>query len=345
MDMESIRVGIVEAQTFVARELIFRLLGHPCVRLVSLQALAPRSESLADQFGELRGRKDLPALRGISAEELRKECHAVFVCAPQGMSLRITPELVDGGVRVFDLSSDFRFRDRDAYRRAFQYEHPHPEWNQKAVYGLPEIYRPNLPGASLLALPGCYSTAVILSLAPLMRRDLIAAGSLVADCKAGYSAAEGLSDESAHFCTADSNIMPHFAAADYQVPEIEENLRRLSGERHQVSLMAHLVPVLRGVLATCYLNLSEEMDEEALCRLYEDFYDAEPFVRILPPGYVPRTGDLIGTNFCDIALRLDSAGTRLVVMAALDNLGKGSALQAVQCFNLNYGLLETLGLL
>ncbi len=343
--VESVDVGVVEVQTQVARELIKLLLRHPQVNIVALQTSEELSGDLADLYGEFRGREGLPQVEPLNASKLVEHCHAVFICAPHGVSLKITPELIDERIRVFDLSSDFRFRERENYRRVFGREHPFPEWNQKAVYGLPELYRPNLPGSQLVSLPGHYATATLLALAPLLRRDLISPDGIIADCKCGYSAFHRLPASESEFCEADGTVLPNYPRVVHQHAEIEEHLRRISGENHHVTLVPFLVPIRRGLLATCYVKMSEKMDETELRRLYDDSYKSEPFVRILKGDTLPRTGDVEGFNYCDISVRVERGGKQLVLLSAIDNLGKGAAGQAIQCFNLSYRIPETRSLL
>lgn len=342
--IDEIRVGIVEVQTAAARELIHRLLRHPKVKITALQSSVSPDTEISAHFGELRGRPGLPTVTDINHDILKSECHAVFNLTGHGKGLETTPILVENGLRVFDLSSDFRFRDNKTYRKAFEKDHPCPEWNLRAVYGLPEIYRPEIPGRQLVAMPGNYATAVLLGLAPLMKRDLVRSGSIVADCKGGYSTARGFPDQEQTFSAAYNNIMPHYPRWRHQQPEMEEQLKRLAGETHEITFVPHVFPIDRGILATIYVWLSEQMDQDSIQRLYERFYAEEPFIRVLENDLLPRTAEVVFTNYCDIATRLDIDGRRLVIFTALDNLTKGSAGQAMQCMNLSYGIPETEGL-
>lgn len=343
MSDNRLRVGVVEAQNPTARELIHRLLIHPRVEVTALQASEPHGADLGEVFGDLRDVRSLPPLSPIDVSALTSACDVAFLCLPHGKALDLVPPLADKGVRVFDLSSDFRFRDREAYRRAFDRVHPHPDHNRRAVYGLPEVYRPQLPAAAIISMPGTWPTAVILALAPLMKRDVIEPGSIIADCKGGLSSTDSLPLAEAHPADFLTNLGPYFPRQRYQKPEIEEQLSRLSGQRQDVTYVPHYMPAVRGSLVTCYAILQEEMTEATLVDLYTGFYGTEPYVRIRGRGGLPSTNDVAQTNFCDIGLRVDGA-QRLVVFAALDQLFKGSAGQAVQCFNIVHGFEESMGL-
>lgn len=344
MEDQRIRVGVLDAHTYIGRALIRLLLRHPRIQITAIQTLLSLPSQAVDLVGEFRGRSELPMTEDYDPATLRELCQAVFLCVPHGEALTIVPSLVESGLRVFDMSADFRFRDRATYQEIFGREHPIPEWNLRAIYGLPELYRPNIVGASLVALPGGNATAVVLALAPLMRKELIERGSLIADCKCGLSSMERLPVPQSLFCEADSNVFPTLSSMWHHRPEIEEQLYRNSGVPQPVTFIPHSVPMQHGTLATCYAKLREDLGEDALRRLYQDFYANEEFIRILGRGESPQTGDVLGTNFCDIAIHFDARTHCLVAIAAIDNLMKGSAGQAVQCINLSFGMEESLGL-
>lgn len=338
------RVGILGAKAYTARELVAILLRHPEVELTLLQAREEQPVAFETIYPQFLGRR-LPAITPVDVQALGSQCDAVFLTLPHTASASYTPALLDKGLHVLDLSADFRFRDAAVYERIYGKKHPAPEQCGQAVYGLPELYRSLLPQAPLVACAGCYVTSVLLALSPLVKAGVVDPRSLIADAHSGVSGAGRTPSETTHYCEVDESLKPYGVAAHRHNPEIEDQLSRLAGEARQVTFVPHLVPMERGILATCYATLTDPLDEEALRRIYETFYYQEPFVRVLPPGRFPATKTVAFTNYCDISITFEERLQRVIVVSAIDNLVKGASGQAVQCLNVVCGWPETTGLL
>ncbi len=338
------KIGLIGARAFTARELLQILARHPRVEICALQARVERPTPVGDVFGNLRG-LEFPDIGEIDLARLTKDLHAVFLCLPHTAAAQHAAPLLERGLRVIDLSADFRYKDLKTYERVYGVRHPAPELLAKAVYGLPETRRPSIIGASLIANPGCYPTATVLSLAPLMKRDLVVPGSIIADCKSGVSGAGRTPTDGTHFCNANESLKAYKVTEHRHESEIEDQVSRLAGEQHAVTFVPHLIPMDRGMYATVYAQLKEPVTAENIQRMFESYYEGEPFIRLLPDNVLPDTKNVASTNFVDISVRVDHKRQRLIITTAIDNLVKGASGQAVQNFNVSFGLPETLGLI
>lgn len=338
------RIGILGAKAYTARELVTLLLRHPYAEITVLQAREEKPVPFEDFYGQFYGR-GLPPITPVDLGHLEEQCDAVFLALPHKASQGYAPQLLDKGLHVLDLSSDFRFRDVAVYEKTYGVKHAAPELCEKAVYGLPELYRTELPHAHLVACPGCYVTAAILAFAPLVKADVIDPDSMISDAKSGVSGAGRTPTDATQFCEADESMKPYGVAVHRHGPEIEDHLSRLAGEPRRVTFVPHLAPMERGLLATCYANLKKPMGEDKVRELFESYFYDEPFVRLLPPGRYPATRNVAFTNFCDLGIKVDEQSNRVIVMSALDNLLKGASGQALQALNVVCGWPETSGLL
>jgi N-acetyl-gamma-glutamyl-phosphate reductase len=248
------------------------------------------------------------------------------------------------GRKVIDLSADFRLRDPAVYRQWYGVDHAAPELLKEAVYALPEFYRQQLVTARLAAAPGCYPTAVLLGLLPLLKREVIDPDSIVIDAISGASGAGRKPDLPLHFAELQDNCKAYKIACHRHTPEIEQELSRCIGREVQVTFTPHLVGTVRGILATITATLATSKNTGELRALYQDWYRNEPFVRILPEGRLPETKQVRGSNFCDIGLAVDARTRRAIVVVAIDNLVKGASGQAIQAMNVMMGLDERAGL-
>jgi N-acetyl-gamma-glutamyl-phosphate reductase len=278
----------------------------------------------------------------LTLEELDLERHAdveaAIVAYPHGASAPLVKELVERGVRVVDLSADFRLRDRATYEEWYQ-EHQAPELLAGAVYGMPELYREQIRGAHLVANPGCYPTATILALAPLARGGLI--DDVIVDAKSGVSGAGRAASEKTHFVTVDENVNAYGVPRHRHTPEIEQELAAL-GAPVRVTFTPHLLPLDQGELVSCYVTGDGALDGVDLDEIYGDAYGDEPFVELVanPPG----VREVRDTNFCRVSVHRDARTGRVLAFGAIDNLWKGAASQAVQNLNLMFGLPEGEGI-
>jgi N-acetyl-gamma-glutamyl-phosphate reductase len=248
------------------------------------------------------------------------------------------------GVKVVDLSADYRLSDTAVYEQWYEHRHQYPDLLTRAVYGLPELHRKKIRGAALVANPGCYPTSAILALAPLVREGLVDRRSIVIDSKSGVSGAGRTPGLAYHFPEANEGFMAYKVGSHRHTPEIEQELGNLAGAAIRLSFTPHLVPMNRGILTTAYGVLLRTMDTQELHSIYADAYRNEPFVRLLPPGQFPNVRNVRGSNFCDIGVYADPRTGRAVLVAAIDNLVKGAAGQAVQNMNIFMGFEETAGL-
>lgn len=338
------RIGILGAKAYTARELVAILLRHPHVEITALQAREEKPVPFEDYYGQFVGR-GLPAIAPVDLDGLAKNCDGVFLALPHKASQEYAPILLDKGLHVLDLSSDFRFRDVATYEKTYGLQHIAPDLCAKAVYGMPELYRSEIVGARLVACPGCYVTATILAFAPLVKAGVVDPKTLISNAASGVSGAGRTPSDTTHFCEANDSMKPYGVAVHRHAPEIEDHLSRLAGEPRMVTFVPHLAPMDRGILATCYGNLTHPMTEDDVRKLYKDFYYQEPFVRLLPPGRYPVTKNVAFSNFCDIGIKVESRCDRVIVMSAIDNLVKGASGQAVQALNVVCGWPETAGLL
>jgi N-acetyl-gamma-glutamyl-phosphate reductase len=306
---------------------------------LELQAITARGADVGRRLSDLYPHHRV----GLELEELDLDRHAeveaAIVAYPHGAAAEVVSELLARGVRVVDLSADFRLRDPAVYAGWYR-EHPNPELIDEAVYGLPELYREQLRGARLVANPGCYPTAAILSLAPLARAGLIA--DVVIDAKSGVSGAGRAATDKTHFVTVDENLSPYGVGRHRHTPEIEQELAVL-GFGLNVTFTPHLIPLDQGEMVSCYVTLTPSGGESMATRsIYQEAYADEPFVELTdaPPG----VRDVRETNICRISVHRDDRTGRVIVFGVIDNLWKGAASQAVQNLNLMLGLPEGEGI-
>ena len=335
-----IEVGIVGGTGYTGAELLRLLSGHPDARvrlLTSRQEAGHRADAL---FPQLRGRVGDLVFTEPDPVALA-QCQAVFFATPHGTAMQMAPKLLERGVKVLDLSADFRLKSPATFRQWYQLEHASPKLLGEAVYGLPELNRDTLRGARLVACPGCYPTAVELGFLPLIESKLAVPGSLIADCKSGVSGAGRELRPASMFSEAAESLKAYAVGGHRHLPEIEQALGQAAGEEVSVTFVPHLVPMNRGIHATLYADLERDTDLQAL---YQVRYSGEPFVDVLPPAAHPETRSVRGANTCRIAVHRPRGGRRVVILAVIDNLVKGAAGQAVQCFNLMFGLDESAGL-
>lgn len=348
-----IRASVIGASGYGGGELVRLLARHPRAEIVHLAAGSNAGQTLASVFPSLaHGSSSSLAERVLvepDAEAIAADSDAVFLALPHGLSLDLVPRLLAGGVKVVDLGGDFRLQDTETFRSWYGLEHNATDALKEAVYGLPEIYRERIAASRLVANPGCYPTAAILAMLPLVEAGW-AEGLAIVDAKSGVSGAGRQAKAAFGFSEVNENLKPYSALGHRHQPEIEAILRDAvqAGPAKEsvptVRFVPHLVPMNRGILATCYLTLGDHVEAsvEAVQSLYRDRYAGEPFVRVLDGDALPATKNVSGSNGCEIAVRVDPAQQLVVAMAAIDNLGKGAASAALANFNLQWGLDETL---
>lgn len=332
--MSRTRVGILNVTGYAGAELARLLAEHPLVELVSVTGRSAAGQKLGQVFPHLA-----PLDLVIEAE--LGEVDFVFSALPHHESAEKLLPYIEKGVPAVDLSADFRLRDAALYEEWYGFRHPAPQILAEAVYGLPELHRAAIHSARLVANPGCYPTASILALAPALKAGVITGGVIV-DAKSGISGAGRTLKLSSHFCEADEDVCAYAVAAHRHQPEIFQAVRQIDGAIPSLTFTPHLIPMTRGILATCYARLNGDLAAEEVSRLYAGFYTGEPFVRVVSEP--PHTKHVSGSNSCLINAAVDRRAGLLIVTAAIDNLVKGAAGQAVQNMNLMLGFPETTGL-
>ncbi len=330
------RVGIVNVTGYAGAEVARLLATHPGVELAWVTGRSEAGKRLSAVFPHLR------EIDQVIAGEPGETVDVAILALPHHAAAEIAGPLLKGGTRLVDISADFRLRDLSVYEE-FYGRHPAPELLDEAVYGLPEVYRGRIRGARLIANPGCYPTASILALLPALREGVIG-GSVIVDAKSGVSGAGRTLALSSHFSEVDESVRAYGLDGHRHLPEILQELQAAAGLGRQVRLtfIPHLIPMTRGILATAYGDLAEGWTAERVRALYQDFYAAEPFVRVVAEP--PQTKQVRGSNFCYIYPAVDRRAGRLVVVSVIDNLVKGAAGQAIQNMNLLLGLPETMGI-
>ena len=337
-------VAIVGASGYGSRELIRILLGHPGVKVAMATSREAGSPTVAGFHPSLNGRIDLSCVP-FDADRVAEVAQVAFLGLPHTASLDAAPLLRARGVRVIDLSADYRLKDASTYADWYGHQHTDPSGLAEAVYGLPELYRERIPRADLIANPGCYTSTAILALAPLVAADKIERGGIIVDAYSGISGAGRTAKSSTHFPEANENLVAYNVGRHRHTPEIDQVLTHIGRasvpEAVEVIFTPHLAPIDRGIHASIYAVPKGIVVEHDLMELYRSFYASSPFVRIVdhPPG----TKDSAGSNFVDITLRVVRG--KIVILACLDNLMKGAAGVAVQNFNLMFGHPETLSLI
>ncbi|NOZ40554.1 MAG: N-acetyl-gamma-glutamyl-phosphate reductase [Planctomycetes bacterium] len=335
-----IRIAILGATGYTARELLGLLLRHPEVEVRALTTRQETQPHVAEVHPSLRGRLDLK-LENLTTAEVAKRADCVFGCLPHAASAAVISELLDAGCRVVDFSADYRLDDPQVYTKWYQVEHPDPDRMPKTVYGLPELFRESIRGAHLVANPGCYPTAAILALAPLLKAGAIAPRGIVIDAKSGVTGAGRSPKANLHFPEANENLTPYGVGEHRHTPEIDLILSKWAAVETNVVFTPHLIPMDRGELITAYADITAEWSTETLLEILQDYYADEPFVRVIEG--LPGTKQVANTNFCDVTVR--QVGDKAVVFGAIDNLIKGASGAAVQNFNLMYDFPETTALL
>lgn len=337
-----VRVGIAGASGYTGFELIRILSCHPQAQLKVITSRAQAGQRLDQHYPALRGHCDL-LFQEPDPDTLSQGTDLVFTALPHQAAMDIVPELLKRGVKVVDLSADYRFRSAEVYEAWYQ-PHKTPELLAEAVYGLPELYREKIRKARLVGNPGCYPTSVILAAAPLLNSKLVDPATIIADSKSGVSGAGRGASLATHFCEVNDGFKAYKVAEHRHMPEIEQELGHAAGEPVRISFTPHLVPMSRGILSTVYASLKEGVTAETIDEVYGSFYKDARFVRLCKKGELPATLQVRGSNYCDLGWRIDEHTRRLIVVSVIDNLTRGASGQAVCNMNLMSGLPEEMGL-
>jgi len=336
--MKKAKAAIMGASGYSGQELIRLLLGHPHVEIAQFTSRQYAGKAVGDVFPRFRRQTDASFIEP-NAERL--EADVVFLALPHGIAAEFAPTLLRKGIKVLDLSADFRLKSAGVYEDFYEHEHPAPDLLKESVYGLPELHREQICKAKLVACPGCYPTSIILAIAPALKHGLAEADGIVVASMSGVSGAGRKVADEYLFTECNESVRAYGIPKHRHLSEIEQELSLLAGASVVISFTPHLVPINRGIVSTVCMSASGK-DGDALAA-YRGFYKGEPFVRVTDS--LPDTKNVAMTNFCDIAVRVDPRTNKVIVVSALDNLTKGAAGQAVQCMNLVCGYEETTGLL
>ena len=343
-DSGRVPVGIVGASGYGGVQLVRLLMNHPEVEIVYLGGKGSAGKSYSDIYPHLGDATNL-VVEPVDVGAIAERCQAVFLSLPNGLACKIAPELLAKGCQVLDLSADYRFANLETYQDWYKIERTDRDVAAKAVYGLPELYGERIKEAQLVGCPGCYPTASLLALTPLLKQGIIIPETAIIDAKSGTSGGGREAKTHLLLAEADSSLGPYGVARHRHTPEIEQICSDLASHEVRVQFTPHLIPMIRGILATVYATLRDPgLVREDLATIYKVFYRNCPWVTVLPNGVYPQTKWALGSNKCLIGIEVDQRTDRVIVMSAIDNLLKGQAGQAVQCLNLMMGWDETLGL-
>jgi N-acetyl-gamma-glutamyl-phosphate reductase len=343
MSPNMLRAAIVGSTGYGGVELIRLLAAHPNVAVTSVISSSNAGAPIAEGFPHLTEILT-DTLDGIDPELIRGKADVVFLATPHGVSMKLAPVFLDAGLRVIDLSGDFRLKDGEAYREWYRHEPAPREQLDRAVYGLCEVFGQETADQRFISNPGCFATTASLALYPAVQAGWIEPESIIIDAKSGVSGAgRGLS-LSVHFSEINENFKAYKLNKHQHTPEIEQTLSRAAGKPVTVSFTPHLVPMTRGIMCTTYASMTDKRPDADFVELYRKFYEGRPFVRVRQAGSWPATKEVWGTNYCDIGFSADPRTGRLTIISVIDNLVKGAAGQAIQNLNLSMGWDETLGL-
>jgi N-acetyl-gamma-glutamyl-phosphate reductase len=337
----TVRVSIIGASGYGGGEVARLLAGHPEVELVHLTADSKAGEAMAALYPNLRSFTNLTTIP-LDVGQVARDSDLVFIALPNGRAMELAPAIVPRA-RIIDLGADFRFREPATYERWYRSAHTSPALLDVASYGLTEFHRSDIRSTPIVGNPGCYPTAALLAIIPLLQSGAVSARGLIIDAKSGVSGAGRGATLGTHFAEVNENVKPYNVAGHRHTPEIEQELGVQLRAEVAVTFTPHLIPMTRGILATAYLPLTRPLTTDEATAILREAYTGEPFVRVLD-GELPQTKATTGSNFCDVAVRVDGRNGMAIAMAALDNLVKGASGQAVQNMNVMFGLPETTGL-
>ncbi len=343
ISMKKIRIGVVGATGYTGEELVRILVKHPHIELTYVSGKEDREIKIQEIFPYLKNQIDLEC-KAFNIDEAIEKCDLVFLSLPHTVSMQVAPQLLKAKKKVIDVSADYRLKDLQLYEKFYKTAHKDTVHLKEAVYGLPEINREKISKARLVANPGCYPTGSILGLLPGVKKDLFDLNTIKIDAKSGVTGAGRKADKNLNFSEVNESFKAYKLFEHQHVPEIDQELSKVAKKDVSVVFVPHLLPLNRGILSTIYVDLKKKMTGEELLAVYQKFYAEEPFVKVYPKGQLPELKHVQNTNFCDIGLRVHEAKGLAVIVAAIDNLDKGAAGQAVQNMNILCNFEETAGL-
>lgn len=338
-----IKAGIIGATGYAGQQLASLLVNHPEAEIKFVSSNSYAGQLFSDIYPQFYKILDMPLLSTEEAKAAMSDVDVVFTALPNGLVFELAQLALEKGIKIIDFSADFRLDDPDVYEEWYKTEHTAKELISKQVYGLAELWRDKIKGADLIANPGCYTTASILAISALLREDgLVDTDHIIIDAKSGITGSGRKKDLSLLYAEAGESVKAYGIAHHRHTPEIEQELSKVAGKEIQVQFTPHLMPMKRGILATIYVDLKKDVTEDDLYAVYEKYYGDENFIRIRRG--MCETRFVVGTNFCDISVRVDQRTHRAIITSCIDNMVKGAAGQAVQNMNAAFGLEETAGL-
>jgi N-acetyl-gamma-glutamyl-phosphate reductase len=335
--MHKIKVGIVGATGYTGLELVRLLHNHPSAKIIALCSRANAGKAVVEEFPSLIGYVDLNFI--APDDKTLFECDVIFFATPHGVAMNSVGQFLDKGIKIIDLGADFRIKDSVEWSKWYGMAHTQSALLESAVYGLPEVYSSQIKNAALIANPGCYPTAITLALKPLLEANAIDTKSIIADCKSGVSGAGRGANIATLFCEINESLKPYSVNQHRHKPETQQVLTDIANTEVRFIFTPHLIPMIRGMLASIYVDLTKDINAQ---ELFENHYQDNRFVHILPAGIYPQTKSVKGTNNCHIGIQ--KSNNKLIIMAVIDNVGKGASGQAIQNMNLMFRLDEGLGL-
>lgn len=339
--MEKIKVGVVGATGYAGSEICRLIAGHPQAELAAISSVSFEGMALSQVYPAYYQMIDLVC---GTQDEVVERSNVIFAALPHGLSQELAAQCYGQGKTFIDLGADFRLEDESVYKEWYGGSFQDLELHEKAVYGLSELFREKIRGCKVIANPGCYTTAVPLALVPALEKGFIEQEGIIADCKSGVTGAGRKPTQGNHYPELNESFTAYKVASHRHTPEIEQTLSRIAGGNVKVTFVPHLLPINRGILATCYAKLKPEVTEEQIWDAYHARYDGEFFIRLLPKGQVANVKNVRYSNFCDVSLFVDRRTDTFIAISAIDNMVKGAAGQAIQNMNLSFGLEETTGL-
>lgn len=335
-------VGVIGSTGYAGQQLVWLLSNHKKVNISFLASHSYSDNIYSSVYKNYRGFIQDKCINIHEVHEYLSSVDIVFIALPHGKSMDITKKLLSKGVKVIDLGADFRLKDLEKYEQWYELSHKHKDLLTESIYGLPELYKESIRNAKIVANPGCYPTASILALAPLIKNNLIDISTLVIDAKSGVSGAGRSLNLGTLFCECNESVKAYKVGEHRHTPEIEQELSLLANKNINLLFTPHLIPMNRGILATCYSRATKKLSSDDLHDIYREFYSEDHFIRITED--IPETKWVKGSNFCDIGMRFDKRTGNIVIVSAIDNLIKGAAGQALQNMNIMCGFDEWEGL-
>ena len=345
--MDKIKVGVIGATGYAGAELVRLLCNHPYTEIAAISSKSFEGKKLSEVYPNFLNVCDLVL---TNEDDLLAKSQVVFASLPHGLSEEIAVKCLEKGVKLIDIGADFRLKDAQDYKEWYGLSYKYPQLHEQSVYIIPELMRDSYKGQPIIGNPGCYPTSIALALAPIVKNHMFEENGIIIDSKSGATGAGRNLTQTTHFCDCNEGFAPYKIASHRHTPEIEQTLSSLSGKSVKVSFTPHLLPLNRGIISTCYVNLKDSYENDknytydAIYDLYKDFYKKEKFVRILPKGSAANLKNVKYSNYCDVSLHFDERTNRFIIVSAIDNMVKGAAGQAIQNMNVMFNLEEDTGL-